>query len=109
MSDQNTPYAAAEQETFGFVDDEEPNEESLEDDMLNAGGYREAASYGMTPEEQRRGTPLEQELAAEVPDVGIDPPQPGPGDPIPDEPGPTPGQPDPNDPLPDEPGPPPRP
>jgi hypothetical protein len=30
--------------------------------------------YGTTPEEQRRGTPLDQRLAEEEPDFGADPP-----------------------------------
>ncbi|SDD55576.1 hypothetical protein [Glycomyces harbinensis] len=105
MSDQNTPYAAGEQETFGFIDDEEENEESLEDDILNAEGYREAAAFGMTPEEERRGPSLDEELAAEEPDVADEPGGPGPGDPIPDEPS-EPQDPDSGEPLPDEPAPP---
>lgn len=108
MSDQNTPFTAAEQDAFSFIDDEEQNEEPIEEDILDAEGYREADDYGMTPEEQRRGPSLDEELAAEEPDVSAEPTKPGPGDPIPDEPS-EPQEPDPGQPLPDEPAPPPRP
>ncbi|MCD0442186.1 hypothetical protein LO763_00910 [Glycomyces sp. A-F 0318] len=108
MSDQNLPYTAAEQETFGFIDDEEANEEPLEDEILDADGYQEAADREMTPEGERRGPSLDEELAAEVPDVSAEVTKPGPGDPIPDEPS-EPQEPDPEEPLPDEPAPPPRP
>jgi hypothetical protein len=107
MSDQNTPFTAAEQDAFSFIDDEEQTEEPIEDGILDADGYQEAADYGMTPEEQRRGASLDRELAAEVPDVSGDPREPRPGDPIPDEP-PGPQEPEPGQPLPDEPAPPPR-
>ncbi|RRR99574.1 hypothetical protein [Glycomyces terrestris] len=110
MADRNTTYDASEQETFGWVDDEEQNEEGLEEDILDARDYREADRFGMTPEEERRGSPLADQLAAEVPEDQGDPREPGPGDPVPDEPDPFdpvgPNDPDPNRPLPDEPAPP---
>ena len=100
MTDQNTTYDAAEHETFGFVDDEQPSEEGLVDAIVDAEGYRGADRHGMTPREEREGTPLDERLAAEVPSspealgtIGI-----------PDEPGGTPGETDPLQPIPDEPG-----
>jgi len=104
MSDNNELYTAGEQETFGYIDDEEENEESLEDDILDADDYQEADRDGMTPAEERRGASLEEELAAEVPDDSGDQREPRPGDPVPDEPS-EPEDPD-REPLPDEPAPP---
>ncbi|GAA2270186.1 hypothetical protein GCM10009853_024860 [Glycomyces scopariae] len=105
MSDENAPYAAGEEEPYGFIDDGEEEGEDVEDDILDQKDYREADRWGMTPDEERRGASLADELAAEVPDVSDEPDDPRPGDPIPDEP---PGYPDPDgdEPLPDEPAPP---
>jgi len=86
MSDENVPNSAGEQETFGFIDDEEENEESLEEDILDADDYREADRYGMTADEERRGTPLSVELAGEEPDEPPEPWEPEPEDSISDEP-----------------------
>ena len=78
----------------------EPSEEGLVDAIVDAEGYRGADRHGMTPREEREGTPLDERLAAEVPSspealgtIGI-----------PDEPGGTPGETDPLQPIPDEPG-----
>jgi pimeloyl-ACP methyl ester carboxylesterase len=105
MTDGNQTYDAAEHETFGFIDDEQPNEEGLTDAILDAEGYQEADKPGMTPEEERRGASLEQQLAAEVPeDTGLERER-DPGEPIPDEADPLQPVPDdgePREPLPDE-------
>ncbi|MEU6860445.1 hypothetical protein AB0B28_16440 [Glycomyces sp. NPDC046736] len=89
MADQNQPYDASEQETFGFVDDDDEGatDESLEEDILDARDYAEADRYGMTPAEERRGASLEDELAAEIPDESAEPRPLDADDPIPDEPG----------------------
>lgn len=70
MSHDREPYDDAESETFGFVEDEEVTGEELEDDILDAEGYQAADGFGTTPEEERRGPPLDEELDAEEPDVG---------------------------------------
>lgn len=102
MTDRNQGYDAAEHETFGFVDDEQPNEEGLTDAILDADGYQEADRPGMTPEEERRGASLEQQLAAEVPDdTGRDRER-GPDEPVPDEADPLQPIPDDDEPSPDE-------
>lgn len=104
MTDGNTGYDAAEHETFGFIDDEQPNEEGLEDAILDAEDFQEADKYGMTPREERQGTPLEEQLAAEIPEDegaqgGSDPGDPVPAETDPLEPIPD-GPADPNDPDP---------
>jgi hypothetical protein len=86
MTDQDQGYAQGDDEPFGFVDDDEEEGEELEEDILGSRDYAEADRYGMTQEEQRRGTPLNMELAAEEPEVWEDDGGPGPGDPVPDEP-----------------------
>jgi hypothetical protein len=94
---------------FEFVDDddkEEEGDEELESDMLDARDYAEADRFGMTADEERRGAPLAAELAAEEPEVWEEQGEPGPGDPIPDEPAEP--EPDPESPPPDEPAPPTR-
>ncbi|WP_112138657.1 hypothetical protein [Glycomyces dulcitolivorans] len=97
MADDNDPY--------GYIDDGEEEGEDVEDDILDAKDYSEADRWGMTASEERLGTPLADELAAEVPDVADRSWEPRPGDPVPDEPPGYP-EPDPDDgPLPDEPGP----
>ncbi|GAA1661714.1 hypothetical protein GCM10009830_03600 [Glycomyces endophyticus] len=78
MSDGNDPY--------GYIDDGEEEDEEVEADILDARDYSEADRWGMTAEEERRGAPLAEELAAEEPDVGAGDDRPGPGDPIPDDP-----------------------
>lgn len=105
MTDRNQTYDAAEHETFGFVDDEEPNEEGLSDAILDADGYQEADKPGMTPQEERQGTPLEQQLAAEVPEDTGEARERDPGEPVPDEADPlqpVPDEGEPREPLPDE-------
>lgn len=110
MTDQT--YDAAEHETFGFVDDEQPNEEAFTEAVLDAEDYQGAGKPGMTPQEERQGTPLEEQLAAEIPDEGASraggPDEPAPNEsdplqPIPGEPA-DPRGPDPLQPIPDEPG-----
>jgi hypothetical protein len=105
MTDRNQTYDAAEHETFGFVDDEQPNEEGLTDAILDAEGYQEADKPGMTPEEERRGASLEQQLAAEVPEDTGEARERDPGEPVPDEADPLQPVPDdgePSEPAPDE-------
>lgn len=85
MTDQDQGYAQGDDEPFGFVDDDEEEGEELEEEILGSRDYAEADRYGMTQEEQRRGAPLNLELAAEEPEVWEDD-RSGPGDPVPDEP-----------------------
>ncbi|MEU6246789.1 hypothetical protein [Glycomyces sp. NPDC047010] len=79
MSDDNDPY--------GYIDDGEEEGEEVEEDILDARDYSEADRWGMTADEERRGAPLAEELAAEEPDTGAgeDDDRPRPGDPVPDE------------------------
>ena len=69
MAADRRPYSADEQDTFGQYDDEEPDEQRLEDDILAAEDYVAADRYGTTPAEEQRGTPLEEQLAAEQPET----------------------------------------
>ncbi|GAA2167881.1 MULTISPECIES: hypothetical protein [Glycomyces] len=91
---------------FEFVDDDEETDEELEEEILDATDYAEADRFGMTADEERRGAPLSAELAAEEPEVWEEQYEPGPGDPIPDEPAEP--EPEPESPPPDEPAPPTR-
>jgi len=91
---------------FEFVDDDEETDEELEEGILDANDYLEADRFGMTADEERRGAPLDTELAAEEPEIWDEQDEPRPGYPIPDEPAEP--EPDPESPPPHEP-PPPRP
>lgn len=71
---------------FGFVDDGEETDEELEEEILDANGYLEADRFGMTADEERRGAPLDTELAAEEPEVWDGQDGPGPGDLVPEAP-----------------------
>lgn len=71
--------------------------------------FRAGEHFGLTPEEERRGTPLQQEMAAEVPEIAGDQDEPVPNGPVPGEPDkpdpaqpvPGPNDPDPMQPIPD--------
>lgn len=69
MAADRRPYSADDQETFGVYDDETPDDQALEDDILSAEDYRAADRYGTTPAEEQRGTPLEEQLASEEPET----------------------------------------
>ncbi|MEU5871977.1 hypothetical protein AB0A73_10515 [Glycomyces sp. NPDC047369] len=76
----------SEGDPYGYIDDGEEEGEEVEEDILDARDYSEADRWGMTADEERRGAPLADELAAEEPDTGAgDDDRPGPGDPVPDE------------------------
>ncbi|MDA1361327.1 hypothetical protein O1R50_16980 [Glycomyces luteolus] len=106
MSDENAAYTQGEDEPFGFIDDDEEEGEEVEEDILDADDYAEADRFGMTPQEEGRGTPLGLELSAEEAEVwAAEGDGPGPGDPISDEPA-VPEGPDGEEPPPDEPAPP---
>ncbi|WP_168801486.1 hypothetical protein [Glycomyces buryatensis] len=68
MSTDRRPYSAAEEETFGHVDDERDNEESLEQEILEAEGYKGADRHGTTPAEEQLGVSLDEALEDEEPD-----------------------------------------
>ncbi|MCH7229273.1 hypothetical protein L0U85_00090 [Glycomyces sp. L485] len=68
MRDDRKPYSDDEKETFGYIDDEEESEESLEDEILDAEDYQGADRYGTTPAEEQLGVPLDEGLAEEEPD-----------------------------------------
>jgi hypothetical protein len=61
-----------------------------------AEAYRAGEHFGLTPEEERRGTPLQQERAGEVPEIAGDQDEPVPNGPVPGEP----ERPDPAQPVP---------
>ncbi|HLU27868.1 MAG TPA: hypothetical protein VKZ65_05470 [Glycomyces sp.] len=67
MSDRE-PYSLDDKDEFEWIDDVEQSERPVEEAMLDAEGY-EADRHGTTPAEERHGPPLEEELAAEEPDV----------------------------------------
>jgi hypothetical protein len=69
MAADRRPYSAEDQDAFSYIDDEEQSEEPVEDAILDAEGYRAADAYGTTPAEERRGVPLEEQLAAEEPET----------------------------------------
>ncbi|WP_030159971.1 hypothetical protein [Glycomyces sp. NRRL B-16210] len=95
----------------------EQRDEASADDLREAKeDYKEGEDFGLTPEEARRGTPAQQEIAEDVPEIEGDQDDPVPGDPRrpdptrpdPNEPDPTrpdPGEPDPTRPDPGEPDP----
>lgn len=95
MPDQRTAHGSDERRSKGVAAD-------AEDYM--AGGH-----FGLIPEEERRGTPLQQEIAGEVPTIAGDQEEPVPGDPVPGEPErpdpakpvPEPNSPEPMQPIPD--------
>jgi hypothetical protein len=68
-ADDRRPYSAEEQDAFGYIDDEEQNEETVEDAILDAEDYRALNRHGTTPGEERAGVPLEEQLAAEEPET----------------------------------------
>ncbi|MEV0647392.1 hypothetical protein AB0I28_19190 [Phytomonospora sp. NPDC050363] len=64
----NERFDAADNETFGFVDDDDTIEEPdqrLENEILSRDDYGEADRQGTTPEEAREGESLDLRLAAE--------------------------------------------
>jgi hypothetical protein len=67
MSDRE-PYSTEDQDPFEWIDDVEQSEQPVEDGILAAEDYKAADRYGTTPAEERRGVPLDQELADEEPD-----------------------------------------
>ncbi|NUQ88772.1 hypothetical protein [Glycomyces sp. MUSA5-2] len=79
MSDDN------DGDPYGYIDDGEEEGEDVEEDILDARDYSEADRWGMTADEERRGAPLAEELAAEEPDTAAGDDRPRPGDPVPDE------------------------
>jgi hypothetical protein len=93
-------------------------EPTSEGQAAAAEDYRAGEHFGLTPEEERRGTPLQQEIAADVPVIAGNQDEPVPSGPLPGEPGgpdpsqpvPGPNEPDPMQPIPepdrpDQPGP----
>jgi hypothetical protein len=93
-------------------------EAKSEDQDTAAEDYRAGEHFGLTPEEERRGTPLQQEIATDVPVIAGNQDEPVPSGPLPGEPGgpdpaqpvPGPNEPDPMQPIPepdrpDQPGP----
>ncbi|MCC3764027.1 hypothetical protein K3N28_13230 [Glycomyces sp. TRM65418] len=69
MAADRRPYSAEDQDSFSYIDDMEQSEEPVVDAILEAEDYRAADNYGTTPAEERRGVPLEEQLAAEQPDT----------------------------------------
>ncbi|HZE38185.1 MAG TPA: hypothetical protein VE172_05170 [Stackebrandtia sp.] len=67
--DRTEGYSAGEEGELEFVNDDEESDEQLEDEILQADGYREAGRFGTTAAEERRGEPLSQRLSEEEPDV----------------------------------------
>ncbi|HEU5128781.1 MAG TPA: hypothetical protein VFU12_12395 [Glycomyces sp.] len=63
------PYSTDDKDAFEWIDDMEQSEQPVEDAILDADDYEGADRYGTTPAEERRGVPLEEELASEEPDV----------------------------------------
>lgn len=68
MSDRE-PYSTDDEDVFEWIDDMEQSEQPVEEEILDAEDYRAADRYGTTPAEERRGVPLDEELADEEPDV----------------------------------------
>lgn len=68
MSDRE-PYSTDDKDAFEWIDDMEQSEQPVEEEILDAEDYKAADRYGTTPAEERRGVPLEEELADEEPDV----------------------------------------
>jgi len=107
-------------------DHHEAHGQQDEDGAPGAEEYKAGERFGLTPEEERRGTPLQQEVAGDVPTIAGrqddpvphgpvpgDPRRPDPLQPVPDpnlpdplRPYPEPGEPDPTPPRPGEPFPP---